>query len=294
VSDVVQGAFGPVLLRVTDVKAETVKPLSEVQEEIRNELAQVEAGRVLLDVHDSYEDARAGGEGMREAADRLKLKVVTIDAIDRAGLRPDGTPVTGLPQSAELIRAAFESDVGIENPALPIGSSGYLFYEIEGITPARDRTLDEVRDRVVADWTVQEADTRLLAKATDLEKRLKDGTATLDQLATELSIDKQVKRGLKRRADDADFGAAGISSVFAVAENASGLVASPENGSQLLFKVTEVFEPAGAGPDSLPEEQRDAYAQGLADDLLDEMVGRLQTEFGVEINQGAASRALSF
>ncbi|MBL8584189.1 MAG: SurA N-terminal domain-containing protein [Rhizobiaceae bacterium] len=294
VSDVVQGAFGPVLLRVTDIKPETAQPLAEVKDEIRNKLAMVEAGRVLMDVHDSYEDARAGGESMREAAERLKLKVVTIDAVDRAGQQPDGTVVTGLPQSADLIRGAFESDVGVENPALTVGSSGYLFYEVESVTPARDRTLDEVRDRVVADWTDNEASSRLAAKAGELEKRLKDGTATLDQMATELSLDKQVKRGLKRGADDGDFGPGGVQAVFGVAENGSGLAASPDNGAQILFKVTEVFEPAGAGPDAISEDQRKAFSQGLADDLLDEMVARLQTDFGVEVNQGVASRALSF
>ncbi|TIN13234.1 MAG: peptidylprolyl isomerase, partial [Mesorhizobium sp.] len=91
VSPVVQGAFGPVLLRVTEIKPQVVKPLSEVSDQIRKDLALGEASRVLLDVHDSYEDTRASGASLAQAADKLKLKVVTIDAIDRTGQRPDGT-----------------------------------------------------------------------------------------------------------------------------------------------------------------------------------------------------------
>ena len=83
VSQVVQGAFGPVLLRVTEIKPEVVKPLDEVYDQIRKDLALGEANRILFDVHDSYEDARAAGSSLREAAAKLKLKVVTIDAIDR-------------------------------------------------------------------------------------------------------------------------------------------------------------------------------------------------------------------
>ncbi|WP_292532620.1 SurA N-terminal domain-containing protein, partial [Mesorhizobium sp.] len=93
VSPVVQGAFGPVLLRVTEIKPQVVKPLSEVSDQIRKDLALGEASRVLLDVHDSYEDTRASGASLAQAADKLKLKVVTIDAIDRTGQRPDGTIV---------------------------------------------------------------------------------------------------------------------------------------------------------------------------------------------------------
>ena len=156
VSDVIAGAFGPVLIRVTDIKPEVVRPFDEVKEEIRKALALLEADKLLLDLHDTYEDARAAGSTMREAADKVHLKVTTIDAIDRAALKPDGSVVNDLPKSQELLRLAFETEVNVENPPLTIGSNGFLFYEVEGITPARDRTLDEVRDRVVTDWKAAE------------------------------------------------------------------------------------------------------------------------------------------
>ena len=133
---------------------EVVKPLTEVAAEIRKELALGEATRILLDAHDSYEDARAGGATLAEAAAKLNLKVVTVDAIDRQALRPDGKIVNDLPESSELLKQAFETEVGIENPAINIGSTGYVFYEVQGITPARDRTLEEVHDKVVADWKI--------------------------------------------------------------------------------------------------------------------------------------------
>ena len=165
VSQPVAGSFGTVLLRVTEITPEVVKPLTEVAAEIRKELAVAEATRILLDAHDSYEDARAGGATLAEAAAKLNLKVVTVDAIDRQALRPDGTIVNDLPESPELLKQAFETEVGIENPAINIGSTGYVFYEVQGVTPARDRTLDEVHDKVVADWKSAEAEKRLDAKA---------------------------------------------------------------------------------------------------------------------------------
>jgi len=293
VSSVIQGAFGPVLIRVTNIKPEVVRPLAEVKEEIRKELALVEANRILLDVHDSYEDARAGGSSLRESAGNLKLKVVTIDAIDRAALRPDGSVVNDLPSSQNLLAGAFETEANVENPALNVGSNGFVFYEVEGVTPARDRTLDEVREKVVADWKTAETRTRLAAKAAELEKRLKDG-ATFETLATEMKSEKQTKRGLKREADDADFGKPGVAAVFGVPQGGTGLFSSPQDDAQILFKVTEVFEPAGAGPDSVDEEQRNAFSSGLADDLLDQLVARLQSEYTVTVDQAAVQRALAF
>ena len=290
VSPVVQGTFGPVLLRVTEIKPEVVKPLAEVSDQIRKDLALGEASRILLDVHDNYEDTRASGSSLADAAAKLKLKDVTIDAIDRSGLRPDGSIVKDLPESPELIKAVFDAEPNTENDALTTADNGFIFYEVSSITPARDRTLDEVRQKVVADWTAAETTKRLAAKAGELEKRLKAG-ATLDVIAGELKLEKQTKRGLKREADDADFGKEGAAVMFGVGEGGTGLIPSPTGDGQILFKVAEVFEPAGAEASSVPEDAQKSFTSGMSDDLLDQLVAQLQTQYDVRIDQAAVAQA---
>ncbi|MBZ9734497.1 peptidyl-prolyl cis-trans isomerase [Mesorhizobium sp. CA18] len=290
VSQVVQGAFGPVLLRVTEIKPQVVKPLSEVSGQIRKDLALGEASRILLDVHDSYEDTRASGASLVQAAEKLKLKVVTIDAIDRTGQRPDGTIVNDLPESAELIKSVFAAEPNTENEGLTTAGNGFVFYEVQSVTPARDRTLDEVRKKVVADWTEAETDKRLDAKAQELEKRLKAGTA-LDVIAGELKLEKQTKRGLKREADDADFGKEGAAAMFGVGEGGTGLIPSPTGDGQILFKVAEVFEPAGADGSAVPDDAQKSFGAGMSDDLLDQLVAQLQSQYDVRIDPNAVSQA---
>ncbi|RWD13743.1 MAG: peptidylprolyl isomerase [Mesorhizobium sp.] len=290
VSPVVQGAFGPVLLRVTEIKPEVVKPLAEVSDQIRKDLALGEASRILLDVHDSYEDTRASGSSLADAAAKLKLKVVTVDAIDRTGQRPDDTIVKDLPESADLIKAVFVAEPGTENEGLTTADNGFVFYEVGSITPARDRTLDEVRQKVVADWTAAETEKRLAAKADELEKRLKAG-ATLDVIAGELKLEKQTKRGLKREADDADFGKEGAAEMFGVGEGGTGLIPSPTGDGQILYKVAEVFEPAGADASSVPDDAQKSFTAGMSDDLLDQLVAQLQTQYDVRIDQTAVTQA---
>lgn len=291
VSEPVQGAFGAILVRVTAITPEKVKTLAEVSDEIRRDIANSEANRVLIDVHDSYEDGRAGGETMQQAADKLKLKVVTIDAVDRSGLRKDGTVVNDIPNSADLLRAAFETEVGMENASLNSGSNGYVYYEVQGIEQARERELSEVKAKAVADWKAEQAAAKLDEKTKGLVQRLKDG-ATLDALASELSLEKQTKRGLKRGANDADFGEAGISAVFGVAEGGVGQTPTPQNDGNIVFKVTEVFEPAGVDASTLPEDQRKSVSMSISNDMLDELVNRLRGEFGVTVDRVAAQAAL--
>jgi peptidyl-prolyl cis-trans isomerase D len=293
VSDVVKGSFGYLLVRVPEIKAAVVKPFAEVEHDIRRDLALDEANRVLLDVHDSYEDARAGGASMQEAASKLKLNVRTVEAVDAEGLAPDGNPVPNLPEKNDLLRQAFATEVNVENPPVQSGANGFVYYEVDGITPARDRTLDEVRDRVATDWKAQEASTRLDALVADLHKQLDDGKP-FAEIASGLGLEVQTKRGLKRNADDGDLGTAGSSAAFGVKQGGTGVVAAPDKDGQILFKVTEVFPPLAAGPEAVPDQTKQSLASGMSDDLLDELVAKLRNLYPVRVNQAAINQALSF
>jgi peptidyl-prolyl cis-trans isomerase D len=292
VSPIVQGSFGPVLVRVTDIKPEVVKSEAEVADEIRKDLALGEANRILLDAHDSYEDSRAGGDTMAEAAAKLKLKVVTVDSVDRTGQTPNGTIVKDLPESAELIKAVFEAEKATENEGLPTADQGYVFYEVDDITPGRDRTLDEVREKVVTAWTQAETARLLSEKSKALEERLKTGEP-LDVIASELKLEKQTKRGVKRDTDDVDFGKEGAAATFGVGEGGVGLMAAPTGDAQILFKVAQVTEPAGADASSVPEDLQKSFATGISDDLLDQLVAQLQTQYPVKVDQIAISQAMA-
>ncbi|MFC3725864.1 peptidylprolyl isomerase [Neoaquamicrobium sediminum] len=293
VSDVVDGAFGSLLVRVPEVQPAKVQPLAEVEQQIRSDIALGEATRILDDVYEGYEDARAGGETMAEAAARNRLEVVTVEAVDRSGRNPEGTILTDLPESNALLQEAFDSEVGVENSPLNTGSSGYLFYEVDDVTEARDRSLDEVRDQVVTDWKENEVATRLATRAEEIEKQVADGKA-LTEVAEELELEVQVRRGLKRDANDAELGDAGVAAVFSVARGETGLAPAQDGDAQVVFRVTDVLVPAGAGPDALPAEARDRFASAISDDLLDQLVARLQTEYPVTIDRGAVQQALSF
>jgi peptidyl-prolyl cis-trans isomerase D len=293
VSNVVAGTFGPILLRVAAIEPESVRPFDTVKQEIREEIAIDEAHRVLTQVYDAYEDARAAGESLHEAAAKQKLAVTTVEAVDITGKTPDGTTLTDLPLSTTLLRDVFDTEVGVENPPLSLGSTGYVFFEVEGITPARDRPLDEVRDQVAADWTNNERTTRLVTRAAEIQKEITDGKP-FAELATSLGFELQTRRGLKRDANDADFGNAGVAAAFGIGRGETGFVQAPDGESQIVFRVAEVVQPLDAGPESLPEDVRKRFASGVGDDLLEQMVTMLQSQYSVAIDRNAIQQALSF
>jgi len=293
VSEVVEGTFGHVILRVTDVTPEQVTPMAEVADEIRNELALDEASRTLLDVYDTYEDARAGGATMKEAAERLGLEMQVIEKVDRNARDEAGNVISDLPASRDLLSEAFETDTGIENAPINLGANGYLFYEVEDIVPARERDLDEVRDQVVADWKEAEAASRLSERADELAQSIRSGTS-LDAVAEEIGQEKQVKRGLKRLADDSDLGRDGVAAAFNVGPQGVGVFLNPAGEGRFLFKVTEVFAPAETGPDALPQDVVSSTGSAYANDLVQQLVQGLQQKYEVRVNRNAVEQAMSF
>lgn len=292
VSDVVKGAFGPVILRVTTVNPASVKELSEVEKEIRDTVATNIAISSIGGIHDSYEQQRSEGGSMADVAKGLSLKAVTVEAVDDEGNDPAGKALE-LPNSEALLSAVFQADQGFDNDALTLANSGYLWYQVDGTTPARDRTLDEVKDKVTAAWKGEEAVKRLNDRMAELKKRL-DGGETLDAIAASAGVEKQTKRGITRNTNDADFGSAATAQVFRGPLNHTGTAGAVSNDGQLLFKVIEVTEPTATGPEAIPEDQQTYLASTLTDDVLEQLVGELQKQYPVKINQTAINNALAF
>ncbi|MFC6444336.1 peptidylprolyl isomerase [Shinella zoogloeoides] len=288
---VIDGTFGPIILRVTNIRPETLKTFEEVKEELRGELALAEAADGILAVHDRIEDSRAEGLSLVEAAAKNNLKAVTIEAIDAQGNDQKGEEVAGLPEEAALLGEVFKTEVGMETQPLNVGREGYAWYEVLDVIPDRDRTLDEVRDRVVADWTAEQQRQALAKKAEELAERVRKGGG-LAAIAGELGMAVETKTGLHRGAEDPVLGPAAVAAAFA---GPLGHVASTpgvDGEGQILLKVTEVND---AATDALTndEQQIQAVARTSGDDILDQMVSSLQSAYGVSINRTLAEQSLA-
>src|ERR1700747_627762 len=59
------------------------------------------------------------------------------------------------PAAERLLAAAFTTDIGVERDPLQF-EDGYIWYDVAGISPSRERSLDEVKDQVEARWREHE------------------------------------------------------------------------------------------------------------------------------------------
>lgn len=289
---VIDGAFGAVILRVTNIKPQTVQSYDEVKDELRKELALTNASNEIMGIHDKFEDARVSGAQMKEAAEQTNLKLVVLNAVDARGNDTNGDEIAGIPEAKTLLEEAFKAEVGGETLPVNLGRDGYVWFDVDEVTPARDRTLDEAREKVVADWTAEQQRNELAAKAVELKGRVEKGE-TLAAIATELGIAVETKSGLRRSAEDAALSPQAVTAAFG---GANGLVANASGiggEGQILLKVTEVDDDNPGDALDNDDRQINAIAQASGDDILDQMVSELQKGYGVTINQQLADLALS-
>ncbi len=289
VSAPVKGRFGTVLVQVGKIEPGSQKTYAEVAPQIKREIAESRARTAIGDLRDKFEDERAAGSTLAEAAKKLGLKSRTIDAVDRSGRGPDGKPVADLPKTPDAVAAAFASDVGVDNDPLQLPDGGYLWYDVAGITPARDRTLDEVKDKVEGAWRDDEIAKRLKAKADDMVGKLKAGTA-LAELATETGL-KVVSAADLQRGKPGGFAPPKL--VEAAFKTPKDVPASSEGDSEtvrFVFRVTGVVDPP---LDPIAVKQLTTTLENsYSDDIVGAYVTRLENEFGVTFNQQALDQVI--
>lgn len=285
-SQPIEGRFGTFLLKVVKIEPEVVRTYEQVAPDIKREIALDRAKADVLARRDKLEDARAGGDTLAEAAKKLGLEAHVIDAVDRSGRDPAGTPVVAnLPNAQEVLQGAFASDVGVEADPIQVTGGGFVWYEVNGITRSHDRPLDEVKDKVEARWQDDQVAERLKAKAADILDKLKTGQFAEVAAAGGLKVETATE--LKRGKPSEGLSAGVVDAAFRTAKGASGTAQGQTPTEVFVFRVTEVTAPPFDPNSDEAKKIDDTLRRSYADDIVSQYLVRLQNEIGVTINQAA-------
>jgi peptidyl-prolyl cis-trans isomerase D len=287
VSDPIQGRFGPVLLRVTQIQPESVRSFEEVAGEVRQEIALERAKSRIETVHDEIEDLRAGAKPLAEIAKDKGLTLVQVPALDAQGLDKSGNPVEA-PDREAVAKAAFASDIGVDNEPLRT-ASGYVWYDVTGIDPSREKTLDEVRDQVAGQWREDQVAQRLSEKASQLTERLDKGEA-IEAIAQEMNTQPKTITDLARNAAKDDLSAEAANRVFATPVGKAGNAANAAD-SRAVYKVTAAIVPPMATTTQAAQNIENQLRNGMGDDLINQYIAQARQDLGVTVNQQALQQA---
>jgi peptidyl-prolyl cis-trans isomerase D len=191
--------------------------------------------------------------------------------------------------AADIVRAAFASDVGVDNDPIE-ADGGYIWYDVAAITPARARTLDEVKDEVEQHWRNDEIAARLKTKANDLVDKLKNGEA-LDAVAGANGVKVETAKDVKR------VGATGVIServadaIFHTPKDAFAGAEGDDPNQWIVFRVTDVSTPTFDSKSSDGEHIAQKVQGDLSEDIAAQFMSRLESDLGTSVNTSVLAQA---
>lgn len=284
VSQPIKTALGDyVLARVTKITPGSNKTLADVKDDIRKTLTNELAANKLVDIVNAYTDARSAGSDLKEAAQKSGMKMGHIAAVDANGLKPDGSKAD-VPADPEFLPALFKTDMGEDSDPFPTKAGAYFVIHVNGVTPPKLKTLDQVRAQALLDWTNEQRNKLLSEKALLLAAQA-EKDKSLDNVAKQLKVAVQHSPALTRETNDATFGAAFVQRLFMAAPGAviSGTQGSSDN--YILAKVTGIAHPKMNIRDPNFQAGAARLSQAVAGDFSIAMANAARERQGVKVNQ---------
>jgi peptidyl-prolyl cis-trans isomerase D len=284
VSQPLKGAFGGyVLARVTKITPGSNKTLADVKDDIKKALTTALAANKLVDAVNAYTDARSGGSDLKEAAKKAGMKLGHLSGVDATGLGPSGTK-TDAPADPEFLPAVFKTEVGEDSDPFPTKAGAYFTVHVNGVTPPKLKSLDQVRVQATADWTSDQRGKLLATKALTLTAQA-EKDKSLDNVARDLKVSVQHSPALTRQTNDTMFSAAFIQRLFDAPAGAIVSGAQGTSGNYILARVSGIAHPRLNPRDPGFQGGAARLSQAVAGDFSIAMANAGRERQGVKVNQ---------
>lgn len=285
----IAGQFTNVIVRVIDIQPGKQRTFDDVKAQISDQLAVEASGRAIQELHDKVDDERGAGKSLREIADSLKLRFTEIAATDRNGRAPDGKPAFDQREWQTIVRSAFSPGAGIDREAVEL-QDGYVWIDLAGTTPERQKPYEEVQAEVKTQWLEAEKKQALTAAAQAIVDKV-NGGATFEAVATEQGLTIETSKPFKRLGETPVLTQSGVRQVFALAKGKAASVEAPNAKSRSIVVVTEITPPEPATKDQIDQLSAELNRQ-YQGDAIAEYVSALQARYGVSVNQTVLKRTL--
>jgi peptidyl-prolyl cis-trans isomerase D len=194
-----------------------------------------------------------------------------------------------LPAGADILPGIFASQVGVENDPVQAGG-GFVWFELAAVTPARDRTMEDVKDRLAARWREDEIAARLKAKAAEMVDKLKSGTP-MPEVAAAGKLKVETAKDVRRRGTDT-LSQDAVAAVFKTPKGAAAAAEGKQPGEQVVFVVSDVSTPAFDANSAESKRISDQLRNAMADELLTQYIARIEADLGTTINRTALNQAI--
>lgn len=284
----VQGPFGWVILRVTKVTPGLDKTFEELREPLRLQLAKGLAMVKMIEAVNAFEDARAGGAALDEAAKSIGLPIVHIAAVDKNGLAPDGSKAN-LPTAPAFMQQAFGAEAGEEGDIFQSDEEHAYAIKIVGVRPPAPKPLEQVREQVVKEWTETERAKLLAARAKALTEQASN-SGSLGPVAQALGRQPATSAPLRRDSVNDIFSANVLRQLFATPPGRAIYGPLGKGAGYVIARTINVKNPDPSADIGGYQNNRRQVAQTVMNDLVQSFAASARAVEGATIHEKTYTR----
>jgi peptidyl-prolyl cis-trans isomerase D len=286
----VEGQFSIVLVRVSDIVPGKQRAYDEVKGDIRDRLADERTSQEIQTLHEKVESERSAGKSLKEIGEGLKLPFYEIAELDRTGKTSAGKPAVEHGEAAKIAEAAFAGATGIEAEATDLGDGGYVWVDVLGVTPEKQKTFEEVKDEVKTGAVEADKRKEITALASKLVERLAKGE-TLESLVKETGAKLEKTSPVTRSTSPPGLPQNAVQQAFTLPKGGATSAPTVDGKARIILRVAEIT-PAPPPTAEQTERLKNELARELQSDVLGEYVAGLQTRYGLSVNDAALKEAL--
>jgi peptidyl-prolyl cis-trans isomerase D len=246
ISEPVRTEFGYHLIQLNDVRNTEPPALDEIAAELRRDLAQSRAEAEYVAALERLADLSFSAGDLDVPAEELGLEIHQTEPFGQAGSE------SGLASNPRVLKAAFSEELtreGLNSDPIELDRETTVVVRVKEQIPARQLSLDEVRDELEGELRREQAEAALEARLQQLLADFESGDS-LNTAASELNWSEVAAA----EREQADMPSAVNRKAFELprpAEDAAsfGAVRLP-NGDRALVRVSAVQEPDLADVDA--------------------------------------------
>ena len=285
VSDPIASVFGYHLLVVDDIQAGAELGLADVRPQIEATLRNEKAIDLVYDLVNQLEDSLGSGATLAEAAAGINLSVNMVSDIDPNGRDIDGNLMENafadLASDSQFLALGWEVDLDEISQVIASAEDSFFILQPVDEKPARERSLEEVRTRLVADWTKIQA---LAAAKAEADNGLQDNQNTLASIAPSSAF--------TRTGAGLDNEAASLIADAAFAQNTGEATLVETGESVILVRTDEIITADAESRNSLQAQIADTLDNLVQTDLSSALVITLSEKHALEINTAGVQQLL--
>jgi peptidyl-prolyl cis-trans isomerase D len=289
ISDLVQSPFGFHIIQGEEKEVARVKPLAELRDEIEKTLKAQKAGTVL-DGQANLAQNTAAKQGLDKAAAQVGAHVLESNSVSRTD------SLAGVGPAPDVMAAIFAT--ADKAPQMQRFTQGYIVYQVTKVDPPRTPSLDEIKDRVTAEFKSQRASELLQKKVQEMAERAHT-EHSLEKAAKAAGATVKTSELVGRTSQVPDLGAMGDPRAAGAAFSLKpGEISGPINLGQkaAVLQVSDRQDASVTDPqfarerDRIMEELSEHKRQLALELFLGNLNSRLEKEGKVKFNKTEMER----